>query len=118
MMSVNVSKLPQSAGAAGVAGAADESATPDFESVKRRLAEIADAVSDDSLPLDDALDLYEEAVALGLKASDLLEVGVQEAEGDDEASAGKAEQPAPAGDAAPDRSAPAPGPAERPGDQA
>ena len=49
---------------------------PDFESVKTRLAEIAEAVDDESLSLDDALDLYEEAVALGLKASDLLETGV------------------------------------------
>ena len=49
---------------------------PDFESVRTRLAEIADAVDDENLPLDDALDLYEEAVALGLKATDLLEIGV------------------------------------------
>ena len=53
-----------------------ESKAPDFESVKARLAEIADAVDDEELALDDALDLYEEAVALGLKASDLLEVGI------------------------------------------
>ena len=48
----------------------------DFESVKERLAEIAETVADENLSLDDALDLYEEAVSLGLKASDLLEVGV------------------------------------------
>ena len=48
----------------------------DFEAVKTRLAEIADAVGDDSLSLDDALDLYEEAVALGLQAGDLLETGI------------------------------------------
>ena len=48
----------------------------DFESVKTRLAEIAEEVDDESLSLDEALDLYEEAVALGLKASDLLETGV------------------------------------------
>ena len=48
----------------------------DFESVKNRLAEIADAVDDEALSLDEALDLYEEAVALGLKASDLLESGI------------------------------------------
>ena len=59
-----------------------ESKAPDFESVKTRLAEIADAVDDENLPLDDALDLYEEAVALGLKASDLLEVGINLSEGD------------------------------------
>ena len=49
----------------------------DFESVKTRLAEIADAVDDESLSLDEALDLYEEAVALGLQASDLLETGIE-----------------------------------------
>ncbi|MBQ9004057.1 MAG: exodeoxyribonuclease VII small subunit [Eggerthellaceae bacterium] len=48
----------------------------DFESVKTRLAEIADAVDDESLSLDEALDLYEEAVAIGLAASDLLETGI------------------------------------------
>ena len=47
-----------------------------FESVKNRLSEIADTVADENLSLDDALDLYEEAVSLGLKASDLLEVGI------------------------------------------
>lgn len=54
--------------------------TPDtadsFESLKARLDEIVDAVSDDTLPLDDALALYEEAVALGLRASDLLEENI------------------------------------------
>ena len=48
----------------------------DFETTKARLAEIADAVSDENLSLDDALDLFEEAVALGLQASDLLETGI------------------------------------------
>jgi exodeoxyribonuclease VII small subunit len=48
----------------------------DFEAVKSRLAEIASAVEDDSLPLDEALDLYEEAVSLGLQASDMLETGI------------------------------------------
>ena len=43
-----------------------------FESVKGRLDEIVDAVSDDNLPLDQALSLYEEAVGLGLRASDCL----------------------------------------------
>lgn len=55
---------------------------PDFESVKTRLAEIADIVGDENLSLDDALDLYEEAVALGLKASDLLEIGINPSEGE------------------------------------
>ena len=48
----------------------------DFESVKKRLEEIADAVDDESLPLDDALDLFEEAVSLGLKVSDFVEEGI------------------------------------------
>ncbi len=49
-----------------------------FESLKSRLDEIVEAVSDDSLPLDEALTLYEEAVGLGLRASDLLEEGIDE----------------------------------------
>lgn len=70
---------------------ANEQQKGEFESVKTRLEEIAQAVADESLSLDDALDLYEEAVALGLKASDLLEVGIDvetaepEAEGSPEA---------------------------------
>ncbi len=47
-----------------------------FESLKSRLDEIVEAVSDESLPLDEALTLYEEAVGLGLRASDLLEEGI------------------------------------------
>ena len=48
-----------------------------FEDVKSRLDQIVDAVSDDSLPLDEALALYEEAVGLGLRASDLLEENIE-----------------------------------------
>ena len=59
-----------------------------FESVKTRLAEIAEAIDDENMPLDEALDLYEEAVALGLQASDLLETGVVV---DDAAAEGAAE---------------------------
>lgn len=51
-----------------------------FAEVKARLDEIVKAVSDDSLPLDDALTLYEEAVSLGLKASDLLESNIAPSE--------------------------------------
>ena len=47
-----------------------------FESLKKRLEEIAEAVGDESMALDDALDLFEEAVALGLRATDLLEDGI------------------------------------------
>ena len=62
--------------------------TKDFAGVKQRLEQIAEAVNDDALPLDDALDLYEEAVALGMQISDLLELGIdeEEAPGDDVAS--------------------------------
>ena len=49
---------------------------PDFESVKTRLDQIVEAVSADDIPFDQALDLYEEAVALGMRASDLLEEGL------------------------------------------
>ena len=45
----------------------------DFEAIKMRLEEIVEAVSDESIPLDDALDLYEEAVELGMRVSDVLE---------------------------------------------
>lgn len=48
-----------------------------FEAVKTRLDEIVDAVSDDDLALDDALALYEEALGLGLRASDLLEDNIE-----------------------------------------
>ena len=45
----------------------------DFKAIKMRLEEIVEAVSDESIPLDDALDLYEEAVELGMRVSDVLE---------------------------------------------
>ena len=41
----------------------------DFEAIKMRLEEIVEAVSDESIPLDDALDLYEEAVELGMRVA-------------------------------------------------
>ena len=47
-----------------------------FDAIKSRLEEIADAVGNDEMPLDEALDLYEEAVALGLRATDMLEEGI------------------------------------------
>lgn len=50
-----------------------------FEELKSRLDEIVEAVNDKDLPLDQALSLYEEAVGLGLRASDLLERGTDEA---------------------------------------
>lgn len=67
-----------------------------FEAVKGRLDEIVDAVSSDDLSLDDALALYEEAVGLGLRASDLLEEGIEaqraEEEGDPAGGSGAAER--------------------------
>ena len=48
----------------------------DFGAIKARLEEISQIVANDDIPLDEALDLYEEAVALGMQVSDLLEVGV------------------------------------------
>lgn len=47
-----------------------------FEDVKTRLDEIVDAVNVDGISLDAALDLYEEAVKLGMQASTLLEEGI------------------------------------------
>ena len=49
----------------------------DFEAIKMRLEEIVEAVSDESIPLDDALDLYEEAVELGMGVSDVLEDDIE-----------------------------------------
>lgn len=48
----------------------------EFEKAKTRLEEIARAVDDENLSLDEALDLYEEAVKLGLQASNLLDIGI------------------------------------------
>lgn len=48
-----------------------------FESIKSRLEDITRLVGDDSMSLDEALDLYEEAVNLGLLASDFLEEDTQ-----------------------------------------
>ena len=56
-----------------------------FEAVKSRLEEIVDAVSSDELELDAALALYEEAVGLGLRASDLLEENIEAQQGVEEA---------------------------------
>lgn len=47
-----------------------------FDSLKARLDEIVELVSDDTMPLEDALSLYEEAVGLGLKASNMLEADI------------------------------------------
>lgn len=53
-----------------------------FEDIKARLDEIVAAVSDEELPLDEALSLYEEAVGIGLTASRIVEeeIAAKEAE--------------------------------------
>ena len=47
-----------------------------FEAIKNRLDEILELVGNDDLPLDDALVLYEEAIALGMRVSDAIEEGI------------------------------------------
>lgn len=56
--------------------------------VKERLDQIVDAVSVDDLPLDDTLALYEEAVKLGLRASDLIEQDMEARRAEEEAAYG------------------------------
>ena len=68
----------------------------DFGAVKQRLEYIADAVGNEDRPHEEALALFEEAVAVGMKVGDLLEVGLDDAE--EAASAG--EDSAQEGDAA------------------
>lgn len=58
-----------------------------FEDIKTRLDEIVSLVTDDSLPLDEALDLYEEAVGIGLQASRIMEEGIAEKEAEQAAQA-------------------------------
>ena len=55
-----------------------------FSQIRNRLDEIATQVRGDDLPLDAALDLYDEAVKLGMKATELLESIDDAAEGDAE----------------------------------
>lgn len=62
-----------------------------FEEIQTRLQEIVDAVSDDTLPLDDALTLYEEAVQLGLRASTLLEEGIAAQDSDSDSNSSEEE---------------------------
>ena len=49
-----------------------------FDALKGRLDEIVKTVSDENLSLDQALDLYEEAVGIGLSVSRLMEEGLAE----------------------------------------
>ena len=48
-----------------------------MESIKERLDQIVTLVSDDELPLEEALNYYEEAVKLGMAASDLVESSME-----------------------------------------
>lgn len=58
----------------------DNSATQSitYSHVNDRLKEIVELVGNDDLPLDDALELFEEAVKLGMQASDMLEQDIVE----------------------------------------
>ena len=47
-----------------------------FDEIKERLDEIVSLVSDDSLSLEEALDLYDEAVGIGFQASHIMEEGI------------------------------------------
>lgn len=62
-----------------------------FGTVTDRLSEIAEIMEDETMPLDDALDLLEEAVALGMQASSLLESDMSERDAEDEAADEEAE---------------------------
>lgn len=59
-----------------------------FDEAKARLDEIADAVEDPAISLDDALALYEEAVKIGLHACEVSEEDVLAADGDMQADEG------------------------------
>lgn len=48
-----------------------------FQQVNDRLKQISEEITDD-MPLDKALDLLEEAVGLGVKASSLIETDIEE----------------------------------------
>ena len=52
----------------------DTASERSFTEIRERLEEIASRVREDDIALDKALDLYDEAVKLGMKATELLEV--------------------------------------------
>lgn len=58
------------------------SARETLDDVQKRLDEILDVVNDEETSLDEALALCEEAVGLGLRASDMLEEDAAPAESD------------------------------------
>ena len=77
----------------------EPAAKPTIEDVRNRLDEIVAAVSDESVDLDEALGLYEEAVALGLAACDLNTAELVLDEEEREATAGDAKAEAEVSDA-------------------
>ena len=63
----------------------DEPTTQNFSGIRNRLEEIATQVRGDELSLDNALDLYDEAVKLSMKATELLEnIDVNDKDGGNE----------------------------------
>ncbi len=62
-----------------------------YSEVKTRLDEIVDAVSVEDISLDDALDLYEEAVKLGMQVGDLIEEDISAEEAGQSAEASDAQ---------------------------
>lgn len=58
-----------------------------FVDLKNRLDEIVETVADDTLPLEEVLDLYEEAVGIGLTASRIMEEGISAHDAEAEAEA-------------------------------
>lgn len=88
-----------------------------YSDVNERLKEIVEEVSDETLPLDDALNLFEEAVALGVQATTLMEEDMaardaerdaQEQAADEAYEASVADQDAPSAEGAGDAATAAP----------
>jgi len=71
----------------------NEFETSSFGQINDRLKEIIDQVSDETIPLDNALDLFEEAVKLGVQASSLLEEDIVSRDATAEADAVDAASP-------------------------
>ncbi len=69
-----------------MASLADPNTEQTFAGIRDRLEEIATSVRADDLSLDAALDLYDEAVKLGMKATEMLEcIDAEEQDGGSEA---------------------------------
>ena len=49
-----------------------------FDEIKQRLGEIKADISDENISLDDSIKLYEEAVKLGMKATDSVDKNLNE----------------------------------------